>query len=156
MRRLPYVKLVSQLFGDRMIIANATGCSSIYGGSAPTCPYTVNEEGHGPAWANSLFEDNAEFGYGMALAYMQRRAALKDKVAKALEDGIVSGALKEALEKWAAAPKDADNTKACAKVIKAELPAAIAAASGDAKAAQLPSSLLPAREPRRKTLALSR
>ena len=131
----PYVKLVSQLFGDRMIIANATGCSSIYGGSAPTCPYTVNEEGHGPAWANSLFEDNAEFGYGMALAYLQRRAALKDKVAKALEDGIVSGALKEALEKWAAAPKDADNTKACAKVIKAELPAAIAAASGDAKAA---------------------
>ncbi|MEY8383033.1 pyruvate:ferredoxin (flavodoxin) oxidoreductase [Christensenellaceae bacterium 44-20] len=131
----PYVKLVSQLFGDRMIIANATGCSSIYGGSAPTCPYTVNEEGHGPAWANSLFEDNAEFGYGMALAYLQRRAALKDKVAKVLEDGIVSGALKEALEKWAAAPKDADNTKACAKVIKAELPAAIAAASGDAKAA---------------------
>lgn len=131
----PYVKLVSQLFGDRMIIANATGCSSIYGGSAPTCPYTVNEDGHGPAWANSLFEDNAEFGYGMALAYLQRRAALKDKVAKVLEDGIVSGALKEALEKWAAAPKDADNTKACAKVIKAELPAAIAAASGDAKAA---------------------
>ena len=131
----PYVKLVSQLFGDRMIIANATGCSSIYGGSAPTCPYTVNEDGHGPAWANSLFEDNAEFGYGMALAYLQRRAALKDKVAKVLEDGIACGALKEALEKWAAAPKDADNTKACAKVIKAELPAAIAAASGDAKAA---------------------
>ncbi|MBS6511677.1 MAG: 2-oxoacid:acceptor oxidoreductase family protein, partial [Clostridiales bacterium] len=131
----PYVKLVSQLFGDRMIIANATGCSSIYGGSAPTCPYTVNEDGHGPAWANSLFEDNAEFGYGMALAYLQRRAALKDKVAKVLEDGIAGGALKEALEKWAAAPKDADNTKACAKVIKAELPAAIAAASGDAKAA---------------------
>ena len=71
----------------------------------------------------------------MALAYLQRRAALKDKVAKALEDGIVSGALKEALEKWADAPKDEDNTKACAKVIKAELPAAIAAASGDAKAA---------------------
>ena len=131
----PYVKLASQLFGDRMIIANATGCSSIYGGSAPTCPYTVNEEGHGPAWANSLFEDNAEFGYGMALAYIQRRAALKDKVAKALEAGYCSGALKEALEKWAAAPKDADNTKACAKVIKAELPAAIAAASGEAKTA---------------------
>ena len=64
----PYVKLVTQLFGDRMIVANATGCSSIYGGSAPTCPYTVNKQGHGPAWANSLFEDNAEFGYGMNLA----------------------------------------------------------------------------------------
>ncbi len=130
----PYVKLLSQLFGDRMIIANATGCSSIYGGSAPTCPYTVNEEGHGPAWANSLFEDNAEFGYGMALAYLQRRAALKDKVAKALESGCCSGALKEALEKWIADPKNADNTKACAKIIKKELSAAIQAASGEAKA----------------------
>ena len=64
----PYVKLITQLFGDRMIVANATGCSSIYGGSAPTCPYTTNDEGHGPAWANSLFEDNAEFGFGMNLA----------------------------------------------------------------------------------------
>ena len=63
-----------------MIIANATGCSSIYGGSAPTCPYTVNDEGHGPAWANSLFEDNAEFGFGMNLAYTQRRAKLADTV----------------------------------------------------------------------------
>ena len=67
----PYVKLVTQLFGDRMIIANATGCSSIYGGSAPTVPYTVNAKGHGPAWANSLFEDNAEFGFGMSLSYSQ-------------------------------------------------------------------------------------
>ena len=63
----PYVKLVTQLFGDRMIVANATGCSSIYGGSAPTCPYTTDENGHGPAWANSLFEDNAEFGFGMQI-----------------------------------------------------------------------------------------
>ena len=61
----PYAKLITQLFGDRMYIANATGCSSIWGGSAPSTPYTVNKEGHGPAWANSLFEDNAEFGYGM-------------------------------------------------------------------------------------------
>ena len=61
-----------------MLIANATGCSSIYGGSAPTNPYTVNGKGHGPAWANSLFEDNAEFGYGMNLALTQRRARLKD------------------------------------------------------------------------------
>ncbi len=65
----PYIKVLTQLFGDRMVIANATGCSSIYGGSAPTCPYTVNEDGRGPAWANSLFEDNAEFGLGMRLAY---------------------------------------------------------------------------------------
>ena len=78
----PYVKLVTQLFGDRMIIANATGCSSIYGGSAPTCPYTANEEGHGPAWANSLFEDNAEFGFGMQLAITQRREKLADTVRK--------------------------------------------------------------------------
>ena len=61
----PYVKLVTQLFGDRMYIANATGCSSIWGGSAPSTPYTVNKEGRGPAWENSLFEDGAEFGYGM-------------------------------------------------------------------------------------------
>lgn len=63
-----YIKLVTQLFGDRMMIANATGCSSIWGGSAPSTPYTTNHEGKGPAWANSLFEDNAEFGYGMKLA----------------------------------------------------------------------------------------
>ena len=62
------------------MIANATGCSSIYGGSAPTCPYTANDEGHGPAWANSLFEDNAEFGFGMNLAITQRRAKLADTV----------------------------------------------------------------------------
>ncbi len=76
----PYIKLITQLFGDRMMIANATGCTSIYGGSAPTCPYTVNSKGHGPAWANSLFEDNAEFGYGMNLATNQRRAKLADIV----------------------------------------------------------------------------
>ena len=63
----PYIKLLTQLFGERMVIANATGCSSIYGGSAPSCPYTVNHKGQGPAWANSLFEDNAEFGLGIKL-----------------------------------------------------------------------------------------
>ncbi len=86
----PYVKLVTQLFGDRMVVANATGCSSIYGGSAPTCPYTTNKDGHGPAWANSLFEDNAEFGYGINLAYSQRRARLVEKVT----------ALKELWKDW--------------------------------------------------------
>ena len=69
----PYIKLVTQLFGDRMMIANATGCSSIWGGSAPSTPYTKNHEGKGPAWANSLFEDNAEFGYGMFLGAKQMR-----------------------------------------------------------------------------------
>ena len=64
----PYAKLVTQLYGDRMFVANATGCSSIWGGSAPSVPYAKNKQGRGPAWANSLFEDNAEYGYGMALA----------------------------------------------------------------------------------------
>ena len=68
----PYIKVLTQLFGEKMLIANATGCSSIYGGSAPTCPYTKNREGRGPAWANSLFEDNAEFGLGMRLAQEMR------------------------------------------------------------------------------------
>ena len=67
----PYAKLITQLFGDRMMVANATGCSSIWGGSAPATPYTVNQEGHGPAWANSLFEDNAEYGLGMFLGVKQ-------------------------------------------------------------------------------------
>ena len=95
----PYVKLVTQLFGDRMMIANATGCSSIYGGSAPVCPYTVNDEGHGPAWANSLFEDNAEYGLGMELAVTHRRSKLEDLVRETLEADIPE-ALKEALGNW--------------------------------------------------------
>jgi len=77
----PYAKLVTQLFGDRMYIANATGCSSIWGGSAPSTPYTVNKSGFGPAWANSLFEDNAEYGYGMYLAQASIRSSLVKKVA---------------------------------------------------------------------------
>ncbi|MGO8078068.1 hypothetical protein AB9F41_37625, partial [Rhizobium leguminosarum] len=72
----PYVKLITQLFGDRQMVANATGCSSIYSGSAPSTPYTVNERGEGPAWANSLFEDNAEFGLGMYLGYEKMRERL--------------------------------------------------------------------------------
>ena len=76
----PYAKLITQLFGDRMYIANATGCSSIWGNSSPSTPYTVNEKGQGPAWSNSLFEDNAEFGYGMLLAQNAIRDGLKAKV----------------------------------------------------------------------------
>lgn len=78
----PYAKLVTQLFGDRMFVANATGCSSIWGGSYPTTPYTVNKKGQGPAWANSLFEDNAEYGLGMELAQQALRSRVKEKVAK--------------------------------------------------------------------------
>ncbi|MDR1006892.1 MAG: pyruvate:ferredoxin (flavodoxin) oxidoreductase [Bacteroidales bacterium] len=81
----PYIKLITQLFGDRMMIANATGCSSIYGGSCPSMPYTTNSEGKGPAWANSLFEDNAEFGLGMAIATHKMR----DRVEQLMKDGLV-------------------------------------------------------------------
>ena len=83
----PYAKLVTQLFGDRMVLANATGCSSIWGGSAPVSPYTKNKKGQGPAWANSLFEDNAEFGLGMLMATKQRREAMKDQVSRLTEIG---------------------------------------------------------------------
>ena len=106
----PYIKLVTQLFGDRMMIANATGCSSIYGGSAPVCPYTVNEEGHGPAWANSLFEDNAEYGFGMELAVNQRREKLADLVREVLEADL-SVELKEALNDWLENMDDGDKSK---------------------------------------------
>ena len=95
----PYAKLITQLFGDRMYIANATGCSSIWGNSSPSTPYTTNAKGQGPAWANSLFEDNAEFGYGMLLAQRAIRDGLKAKV----EDVVAEGkdeAVKEAGQEW--------------------------------------------------------
>ena len=81
----PYIKFLTQLFGDRAIIANATGCSSIYGGNLPTTPYTVNREGRGPAWSNSLFEDNAEFGLGMRLALDHQNAYGRDLVGRLRE-----------------------------------------------------------------------
>ena len=84
----PYAKLITQLFGDRMMVANATGCSSIWGGSAPATPYTVNHNGHGPAWANSLFEDNAEYGLGMFLGVKAIRDRIADNVRVALESDI--------------------------------------------------------------------
>jgi pyruvate-ferredoxin/flavodoxin oxidoreductase len=95
----PYIKVITQLFGDRMMIGNATGCSSIYGGSAPSCPYAVNEEGHGPSWANSLFEDIAEFGFGMELGVTQRRNKLADNIREALK-GDISDDLKRAFQDW--------------------------------------------------------
>ena len=95
----PYAKLITQLFGDRMYIANATGCSSIWGNSSPSTPYTVNAKGQGPAWSNSLFEDNAEFGYGMLLAQNAIRGGLKEKV----EDLVANGEnedVKAAGQEW--------------------------------------------------------
>ena len=95
----PYAKLLTQLFGDRMYIANATGCSSIWGGSYPNSPYTSNFEGKGPAWANSLFEDNAEFGLGMYTAVKQTRAGLKEKVQR-LSELAEKDEVKSAIQNW--------------------------------------------------------
>ena len=111
----PYVKLVTQLFGDRMIVANATGCSSIYGGSAPTCPYTVNKQGHGPAWANSLFEDNAEFGFGMNLATTHRRERLADLI-RQLAEGC-GDEVKAICNAWLENRDDAEGSRKAAPAV---------------------------------------
>ena len=96
----PYAKLITQLFGDRMYIANATGCSSIWGNSSPSTPYTVNAKGQGPAWSNSLFEDNAEFGYGMLLAQKAIRDGLKTKVESVMANEKASEDVKAACQEW--------------------------------------------------------
>ena len=96
----PYAKLITQLFGDRMYIANATGCSSIWGNSSPSTPYTVNAKGQGPAWSNSLFEDNAEFGYGMLLAQKAIRGGLKTKVESVMANENASEEVKAACKEW--------------------------------------------------------
>ncbi|MDU6306140.1 MAG: pyruvate:ferredoxin (flavodoxin) oxidoreductase [Clostridium sp.] len=117
----PYAKLATQLFGDRMFIANATGCSSIWGGSAPATPYTVNRQGRGPAWANSLFEDNAEFGFGMALGQKAVRNRLIDYVENILALNEAPAELKEACQKYIdTLPSSGENKKA-ATVLLAEL-----------------------------------
>ena len=107
----PYVKLVTQLFGDRMVVANATGCSSIYGGSFPATPYTTNAEGKGPAWANSLFEDNAEFGFGMKAADTALRDQIATLMENALEQGVCDEKVKELFEKWLNNRENATVTK---------------------------------------------
>ena len=118
----PYAKLITQLFGDRMYIANATGCSSIWGNSSPSTPYTVNEKGQGPAWSNSLFEDNAEFGYGMLLAQRAIRGGLKAKVEavmnseKAPEE--VKAACKEYLDTFDCGATNGTATDKLVEVIK--------------------------------------
>ena len=115
----PYAKLITQLFGDRMYIANATGCSSIWGNSSPSTPYTVNQQGRGPAWSNSLFEDNAEFGYGMLLAQNTIRERLKASVEKLAENGVnddVKAAAQEYLDTFSVG---ATNGTATDKLVKA-------------------------------------
>ncbi|MFZ2539489.1 MAG: pyruvate:ferredoxin (flavodoxin) oxidoreductase [Oscillospiraceae bacterium] len=113
----PYAKLVTQLFGDRMYISNATGCSSIWGGSAPSTPYTVNKSGFGPAWANSLFEDNAEYGYGMFLAQTTIRSSLIKKVA-AIAETTEDAARKTICEEYIATANDGEaNRSATDKLI---------------------------------------
>jgi pyruvate-ferredoxin/flavodoxin oxidoreductase len=106
----PYAKLLTQLFGERMVIGNATGCSSIWGGSAPAIPYCVNEEGCGPTWGNSLFEDPAEFTYGMFLGQLQQRQVLADRVTQAM-DADIDPNLKEAMQAWLDNMKDADGSR---------------------------------------------
>ena len=113
----PYAKLITQLFGDRMYISNATGCSSIWGNSSPSTPYTVNKDGHGPAWDNSLFEDNAEFGFGMYLAQKTMRGNLKGVVEKAAEG---DAKIKAAADKWIETyDSTALNTDAAAELVEA-------------------------------------
>ena len=109
----PYAKLATQLFGDRMIIANATGCSSIWGASAPSMPYCTNKEGKGPAWANSLFEDNAEYGYGMAVAVKQMRSKIEDLMKEFIASNI-DQEISNVFDEWIKGKEDARSSKAAA------------------------------------------
>lgn len=113
----PYVKLISQLFGDRQMVANATGCSSIYSGSVPSTPYTTNEKGHGPAWANSLFEDFCEFGFGMVLANDKMRARLEGYVKEAVACDCTSDEAKELFSQWLEYKNDAEKSRELADKI---------------------------------------
>jgi pyruvate-ferredoxin/flavodoxin oxidoreductase len=113
----PYIKLITQLFGDRMIVANATGCSSIFGGSAPSTPYCANKEGKGPAWANSLFEDNAEYGFGIANGVNKMRERIAIKMAQAIEQGKIAPATKEAFNSWIDSMNDAEASKTASEQV---------------------------------------
>ncbi len=116
----PYVKVITQLFGERMTIANATGCSSIWGGSAPSTPYCTNADGHGPAWASSLFEDAAEYGYGMMVATKARREKLASAMENAMEAGV-SDEIKAAMEGWLAGRDNATESSKYGLALKALL-----------------------------------
>ena len=112
----PYVKLLTQLFGERMVVANATGCSSIWGASSPVNPYTTNKDGHGPAWGNSLFEDAAEYGLGMHDAYTARVNKLVSLCEQALQEDI-SEELKEAIQNWLDNRGDGIKSKECGEAV---------------------------------------
>lgn len=129
----PYIKLITQWYGDRMIIANATGCTSIWGGYAPVCPYTTNKEGKGPAWANSLFEDNAEYGLGMNLAVTQLRLKLAQLIQDAKGFGCVSNELKEAFEGWLEKGHRAEESIHFGNSIRRFIKDAVSKASGNEK-----------------------
>ncbi len=129
----PYVKLVSQLFGDRQMIANATGCSSIYSGSIPSTPYTTNEKGQGPAWANSLFEDFCEFGMGMILANKKMRARLEELLGKVIMCECSCAEMKELAQRWIDNKNDADITREVAEAMKPFIAAGVAAGHDLAK-----------------------
>jgi pyruvate-ferredoxin/flavodoxin oxidoreductase len=118
----PYAKLITQLFGERMVIGNATGCSSIWGGSAPSVPYTVNKDGHGPTWGNSLFEDPAEFTYGMLLGTLHQRRHLAELAQNAIA-GSAPQEIKDALKGWLDNMKDAVGSRKYGDLLKALLPA---------------------------------
>jgi pyruvate-ferredoxin/flavodoxin oxidoreductase len=118
----PYAKLITQLFGERMLIGNATGCSSIWGGSAPAIPYCVDKDGFGPTWGNSLFEDSAEFTYGMLLGIFQQRNKLADLMREAIETDIPAN-IKEAMSGWLDNMKDPDGSRQYGDQLKALLPA---------------------------------
>ena len=118
----PYAKLITQLFGERMLIGNATGCSSIWGGSAPAVPYCVNKDGFGPTWANSLFEDSAEFTYGMLLGVFQQRNKLADLMREALATDV-SQEIKDAMTGWLDNMKDPEGSRKYGDQLKALLPA---------------------------------
>jgi pyruvate-ferredoxin/flavodoxin oxidoreductase len=120
----PYVRLITQLFGDREMVANATGCSSIYSGSVPSTPYTKNADGHGPAWANSLFEDFCEFGLGMELANEKMRLRIKDTMLAAIDADCCPAELKPLFQEWIDNMLDADKTKELAKQIVPRVEAA--------------------------------
>ena len=132
----PYIKVVTQLFGDRMMIANATGCSSIWGASAPSMPYTTDKNGRGPSWANSLFEDNAEFGLGMATAVRQNRAKVKDIVCE-LAESTKSAAIKEAAAAWVEGMEDGATSREKSDALMA----AVNAAKLSGRAAELKAEL---------------
>ena len=114
----PYVKLISQLFGDRQMVANATGCSSIYSGSIPSTPYTKNEKGQGPAWSNSLFEDFCEYGMGMVLANKKMKNRITDLLNQLIAGDKASAEFKAAAQNWIEQKNDADGSKAAAAALK--------------------------------------